>query len=281
VKRTDDAADQAESNDAMAAFWREHGDREDIMDGPPGVAMLGAARLRAGDRVLDVGCGAGATTVDAARQVGPSGTVIGVDISKPMLEFAAARVAAAGVTNVELVAADAQAHRFGDGMFDAVISRAGTMFFADPVAAFSNLARCLRSGGRLAMVVPRGPLDDPWIATILTAAAPHLGPMDFGSLDEPGPFAFADGDRLDHTLEAAGFRIIDREALTLPVRIGADVDDVIGYLLSQPEVQSLLAGRSDSQVSDAVAAVRQALAPFAGPDGVVMETSGWLVTART
>ncbi len=280
MKNTDDTANQTEPDDAMAAFWREHGDREDIMDGPHGVAMLRAARLRAGDRVLDVGCGAGATTVDAARQVGPSGTVIGVDISKPMLEFAAARVAAAGVTNVELVAADAQVYRFRDGDFDAVISRGGTMFFADPVAAFSNLARCLRSGGRLAMVVPRGPYDDPWIATILTAAAPHLGTMDVRSLDEPGPFAFVDGDRLDHILEAAGFRTIDRRVLTLPVRIGTDVDDVIGYLLAQPEVQTLLAGRSDGQVSGAVAAVRQALVPYAGPDGVVMEMSGWLVTAR-
>lgn len=275
-----DTAKQTEAEDAMAAFWRAHGDREDIMDGPPGAAMLRAAQLRAGERVLDVGCGAGATTVDAARQVGPSGTVVGVDISKPMLEFAAARVAAAGVTNVELVAADAQLHGFGDGEFDAVISRAGTMFFADPVAAFSNLARCLRSGGRLAMVVPRGPYDDPWVATILTAAAPHLGTMEFGPLDQPGPFAFADGDRLDHILATAGFRTSDRRALTLPVRIGTDVDDVIGYLLAQPEVEMLLAGKSDNQVSGAIAAVRQALAPYAGPEGVVMETSGWLVTAR-
>ena len=112
-----------------------------------------------------------------------------------------------------------------------------------------------------------------------SVARGRVGP-DLPDLDEPGSFAFADGDRLDHTLEAAGFRTIDREVLTLPVRIGADVDDVIGYLLAQPEVQMLLAGRSDGQVSDAVAAVRQALAPYAGPDGVVMEMSGWLVTAR-
>ncbi|HEX6335685.1 MAG TPA: methyltransferase domain-containing protein [Jiangellaceae bacterium] len=266
-------------NEVAPALWREHGDRVDVMDGPPGEAMLRAARLRTGDRVLDVGCGAGATTVEAARQVGPAGTVVGVDISPPMLKFAADRVNAAGLTNVELLAADAQVHRFGDGAFDAIVSRFGTMFFADPAAAFANLARSMRPGGRLAIVVPRAPHDDPWVAAALAAAAPHLGAAGADALNEFGTYVFADGVRLDRVLAEAGFRAVHREALTLPIRLGADADDVVGYLLAQPEVQALMAGAPADQTSGAVEALRAAFAPYAGPDGVVMDTSCWLGTA--
>lgn len=277
-------------NGAGAADWRQHGDRWDTMDGPFGAAMLHAAQLRAGERVLDVGCGAGTTTVEAAHHVGPTGTVVGVDISAAMLAFAAARIGEAGVTNIELLEADAQVHQFGEGVFDAVISRGGTMFFADPVVAFGNLARSLRPGGRLAMVVSRGPLDNEWITTALTAIAPYVGSVDLELTDQPqlaewleglsGPSAFADGNRLDHILAAAGFRAVDRQDLTLPVRIGTDADDVTGYLLAQPEAQALLEGKSAGQVSGASAALRDAYAPHAGPDGVVMKASGWLVTAQ-
>lgn len=274
-----DAAGNVLWDEVAPALWREHGDRVDVMDGPAGAAMLQAARLRSGDRVLDVGCGAGATTVEAARQVGPTGSVVGVDISRPMLKFAAERVAAAGLTNIELVAADAQVHRFGDSEFDAVISRFATMFFADPAAAFANLARSLRPGGRLAIVVPRAPQDDPWTATALAAAAPYLGAADVDALNEFGAYVFADGAQLDRVLAGAGFGAVHREALTLPIQLGSDVDDVIGYLLAQPEVQALMADTPADQVSGAVEALRSAFAPYAGPDGVVMETSCWLVTA--
>jgi SAM-dependent methyltransferase len=284
------APQRAYWNGAGAADWRQHGDRWETMDGPFGAAMLRAAQLHAGDRVLDVGCGAGATTVEAAHQVGPTGTVVGVDISAVMLEFAATRIREAGVTNIELLEADAQVHRFGEGVFDAVISRGGTMFFADPVVAFGNLARSLRPGGRLAMVVSRGPLDNEWITTAWTALAPYVDGVDLEVTDRPqlvgwleglsGPSAFADGKRLDHILAATGFRAVDRQELTLPVRIGTDADDVTGYLLAQPEAHALLEGRSAGQVSGAIAAVRDAYAPHAGPDGVVMSASGWLVTAQ-
>lgn len=279
-RTTPNAAQQAYWNDGGAADWRQHGDRWEIMDGPFGAAMLRAAQLHAGDAVLDVGCGAGATTLAAAWLVRPTGTVVGVDIAAAMLEFAAARIGEAGVTNVELLEADAQVHSFGDAVFDAVISMSGTMFFAGPVAAFANLARSLRPGGRLATVVSRGPLDNEWIATALTAVAPYVGSMDLEPTDQPGPFAFADGNRLDHILAAAGFRAVDRRELTLPVRFGTDVGDVIGYLLAQPEAQALLAGRSVGQVSDAMTALRKAYEPYAGPNGVVMDASAWLVTAR-
>lgn len=140
------------------------------------------------------------------------------------------------------------------------------------------------------MVVSRGPLDNEWITTALTALAPYVGSVDLELRDLPqlvgwlerlsGPSMFADGHRLDHILVAAGFRAVDRQELTLAVRIGTDADDVTGYVLAQPEAQALLEGKSAGQVSGAIAALRDAYAPHADPDGVVMNASAWLLTAQ-
>jgi SAM-dependent methyltransferase len=129
--------------------YRQFGDTNEALLAPAGQAMLDAAQLRPGERVLDVGCGFGTSTLEAAERVAPSGRVVGVDISAAMLQPARERIAAAGADNVELLHADAQAYAFETGSFDAVISRFGMMFFEDPQAAFTNLARALRSGGRL------------------------------------------------------------------------------------------------------------------------------------
>ncbi|MGH8833576.1 MAG: class I SAM-dependent methyltransferase [Actinomycetes bacterium] len=136
---------------------------------------LDAAQLQPGERVLDVDCGFGASTLDAAERVAPSGRVVGVDISTAMLEPARQRVAADGVDNVELLHADAQVHRFENESFDVIISRFGVMFFDDPQAAFTNLARALRPGGRLAFVCPQDPLKSEWVAVALGAAVAVLG----------------------------------------------------------------------------------------------------------
>jgi hypothetical protein len=164
-------------------------------------------------------------------------------------------------------------------VFDTVIIRGGTMFFADPVVAFGSLGR----GGRLAMVVSRGPLDKEWIATALTAKAPYLDSVDLEFTDQPqlvgwpeglsGPSVFADGSQLDHVLAAAGFRAVDGRVLTLPVRSGTDADNLTGYLLAQPEAQALLEGKS---LARCPALSRHS----ATPTHRTPDASAWLVTAQ-
>jgi len=262
-------------------FYAPQDSRWDTIWGVFGEAMLDAARLRRGERVLDVGCGSGATTVQAARRVAPSGAAVGVDISAPMLALARRRVAAAGIDNVELLEADAQVHPFEAGAFDAVISRFGTMFFEDPEAAFTNLGRALRQGGRMVFVCWQDPLNSEWIAVALGAAIAQVGrPPDLGAPGAPGPFAFADGDRLRRIVEAGGFRDVTVEAVTRPQRIADDADDAVAFITSLDESRELFAGTTEDKVAAAVDALREAFAPYAGPGGVVMDGAAWLVSAR-
>jgi SAM-dependent methyltransferase len=245
-----------------------------------GHAMLDAARLQPGERVLDVGCGHATTTIEAAERVAPAGRVVGVDISAAMLQPARQRVAAAGLDNVELLEADAQVHAFDAGSFDAVISRFGTMFFEDPETAFANLAHALRPGGRLVFVAWQDPLNSEWIAVALGAAVAQLGRApQLGTPGAPGPWAFADGDRLTRLITTGGFRNVRLETVTRPQRIGDDVDDAVGFILSLPESRQLFAGAPEDAVAAAVAAVRAAFAPYAGAEGVVLDGTAWLVSA--
>ncbi len=264
---------------AAVGEWLRHEDRLEAMARPFGQAMLGAAALMPGEWVLDVGCGAGTTTVDAARRVAHGGIAIGADISPRMLSRARQHAACRGVSNVDFVEADAQTYDFGTATFDAVISRFGMTFFDDPLAAVANLARALRSGGRLAVVVSQEPLNNELIALAVTAAAPCLGVPDLDASGAPGQFAFADGDRLVHILGDTGFRSVRRESVVRPVWVGADVDDTVAYLTSRPEARELFAAHGREAIEAALEAVRAALSPYAGPAGVVVDDAAWLVTA--
>ena len=168
--------------------------------------MLDAADLEPGQRVLDVGCGAGSTTIEAARRVAPTGAAVGVDISGPALALARERAVASGFDGVDFIEADAQTHHSSPGP-SMPISRFGTMFFDDPVAAFANLRRALRPGGRLAIVAWQGPFESEWTAVAVKVAIAQFGrPPDLGAPGGPGPFAFADGDRFSSVVTEAGFR---------------------------------------------------------------------------
>jgi len=184
--------------------WVEHQPRYDAMLGSLGARALDAAVLHSGERVLDVGCGCGDTTIEAAWRVGPAGGVVGADRSALMLRRARERAAVLGLRNAEFLLTDAQVHHFPAATYDAVISRFGLMLFADPDTAFARLARALRPGGRLSFVTWRGAMTNAWFTLPLGAAGEHV---DLSTIDVPagpGPFAFADPDLVRGVLRAAG-----------------------------------------------------------------------------
>ena len=149
-----------------------------------------------GGRVLDVGCGSGATTIAMARRLGPTGRCVGVDISEPLLRVAKERAIAEKLGAVEFVLADAQTYDFEPEGFDSVISRFGVMFFDDPEAAFINIRSAARYGAKLAFVAWRSPVENPFMTTAPRAAAPLLPNLSIPDVDAPGQFAFADGGRV-------------------------------------------------------------------------------------
>lgn len=262
--------------------WVREAERYDAMNGSFGDVMLDAAQLQAGHRVLDVGCGNGASSLSAAERVVPSGAVVGIDISPPMLALARQRARLADCDEVEFIEADAQVHEFQAAVFDAVISRFGTMFFDDPHAGFVALHRSLRPGGRLAIVCWQDLFSSEWIIVPGAAAAEHVGLPDFGPPDAPGPFALADETRIRRLLETAGFADITIESVTGPMRIGDDSEDAITFITSLELVRNhLFAGKPDHQVALAVDAARTALEPYETPSGVIMQGGAWLVTARS
>ncbi len=170
---------------------------------------------------------------------------------------------------------DAQVHDFAPRSFDAVISRFGCMFFDDPQAAFANLARALRPGGRLVLVCWQEPLKSEWIAVALGAVAtvlkrrPDLGPPGF-----PGPFSLADADRLSGLLTSAELHGAALRTLTRPVLIGRSIEDAVAFIMSLPQSRQLFTGAPDHAVEAAGGALRAALAPHAGSSGVVMKCNG-------
>ncbi len=173
--------------------------------------MLSAADIDAGDRVVDIGCGTGASTIGAAR-LATEGHALGVDIAKPLLDRAVTRTKKEGVDNASYLLADAQAHRFAEEPFDILISRIGMSFFSDTVSAFRNLAAAMRGGGRMSFVCWAGVAQNPWFNIPKKAAEARLGPMPAGDPRAPGPTAFQDIDYVKSLMADAGLEKIEGKA---------------------------------------------------------------------
>jgi SAM-dependent methyltransferase len=278
------------ANAEMIRYWNEvSGPRWVALQGvidrqiaPLGARALEAARLRPGERVLDVGCGCGDTALAAAARVGPAGEVLALDLSAPMLARARERAREAGVASVRFEQADAQTATL-PRRFDVLFSRFGVMFFESPEAAFANLRRALRPGGRLAFVCWQEIARNPWMLTPLAAVAPLLTLPPPPAPGAPGPFAFADSARVARILEGAGFVDVGFEGVLETLSVGPpDLDGAARFLLSMGPAAAALHEASDGpeKAAQAEQAVRAAIAPYLTPDGVRMPSASWIVTAR-
>jgi SAM-dependent methyltransferase len=263
------------------AHWIRNQARYDRMNEPFTALILDAAALLPGSHVLDVGCGCGGTTLAAARLIAP-GRAVGIDLSGPMLARAQAGVEAAGLGNVVFQLGDAQVHPLGPDRFDAVISRFGVMFFADPVAGFANIRSATRPGGRLVFVCWQPLAANQWLLVPRAALAEHVPPpAGSGSGDGPGMFAFADPDRVGQILAASGWRDIEITSEHVSIRVGGggSVEDAVGFLRTGSMARMMLAGADADTVDQAVASVRTALVPYADAEGVHLGAAVWLVQA--
>ena len=271
-------AEQAEDwNGASGREFIEQRERHERMLGPLTARLLAAAQIQDGENVLDVGCGCGDTTILAARAAG-SGHALGADFSRIQVAEARRLAAAAGVANARFEVADAQVHPFGAGVFDVVLSSFGVMFFDDPAAAFANLGKALRRGGRLAFLCWRTREENPIFTTGFAEAAAVLG-----LLEMPGPsaaFSLAGTGRVSALLSGAGFGGIECAKADEPMLIGRDVDDVLEYERASPAATEILTGLSPAQAAELTRHVRDRLLAYASPAGVAMPGAAWLVTAQ-
>ena len=279
----------AEANAAQAHHWNfEAGpgwvanqEQHDRMLEPLGDRALAAARPSAGERAIDIGCGCGATTIALATRVGTDGRVLGVDISEPMLERARERCAALGLTNVELLRADAQRALVPRGN-DVAFSRFGIMFFDDPIAALGNIGRGLRKDGRLAFVCWQERGRNPWMGIPVAAALQHVPPPPPQPPDAPGPWAFADRDRLAGILDAAGFADVAIESVEHDLLVGgaADLDGAVGFAIDSGSMRSLLGDIDEGTRARVADSIRVAFEPYVTSDGVRIPSATWVVSAR-
>ncbi len=271
-------AEQAEDwNGASGREFIEQRERHEQMLGRLTARLLAAARIQDGENVLDIGCGCGDVTILAARAT-RGGHALGADFSRIQVAEARRLAAAAGVNNARFEVADVQVHPFGTGVFDLALSSFGVMFFDDPAAAFANLRKALRPGGRLAFLCWRARDENPVFTTGFAAAAAVLGLR-----EPPGPsaaFSLAGTGRVGALLSGAGFGGIEFAKADEPMLIGRDVDDVLEYERASPTATEILTGLSPEQAAELTRQVRDRLAAYASPDGVTMPGAAWLVTAQ-
>jgi SAM-dependent methyltransferase len=268
---------QAEAwNGYEGEHWAAHDDRYDAVNGGFNAFLLDAAEIGERDRVLDIGCGNGRLTRLAARRA-RLGQALGVDLSAPMLARARARAAEEDVPNVAFEQGDAQVHAFPEGGFGVAVSRFGVMFFADPVAAFGNIGRALRPGGRLAFLCMKG-LDGTDLGTVFGAMAAHL-PRPTGP-DGTGPTSFADPARIRTVLTGAGFQDVTWTHVEADQIWGRDVADAAEFLSGWGPVRFHMEQAGSAAAARARDALTAALRPFEQPDAVRLRGTAWLVTAR-
>ena len=267
-------------NGAGGQRWVRYQEALDRMVRPFGLAAMERLQLQPGEHVLDVGCGCGETTLALAERVGAGGSVTGIDLSAPMLARARERNPGA-----ELIAGNAAEHAFTRS-FDAIFSRFGVMFFADPVAAFAHLRASLAAAanGRMAFVCWRAEAENAWARVPFAAVRGALPEAPLGVQDRasgPGPFAFADASAVERMLRHAGYGQVDVAPFDCEVELASNgLDAATSFALTAGPAARLLVQASDADRQRAAAAVRAAIAPYLTHDRVALPGAAWVVFAR-
>jgi len=269
-------------NGTAGQRWVRFQDQLDLTLRPLGQAAMECGGVAAGDRVLDVGCGCGDTSIELAGRVAPTGSVLGVDISTTMLARARTRAAEIADARVAFENADAASHPLPAESFDLVFSRFGVMFFRYPEVAFANLRTALRPGGRIAFVCWQALKHNEWYRLPVEIAGRHVALPDPPPPGTPGPFAFADGDRVRGILSAAGFSDIALDSHERAMEVGGpgDVAAAVEFVQTQGLMVRLLQEADEDTRARVTADLRQALAPYHDGRAVRMGSASWLVTAR-
>lgn len=263
---------------AEGEHWAAHAERYEATNVRYWEHLRRCVPIAADDVVLDVGCGTGRSSRDLARVV-TSGSVLGVDLSARMLERGRAAADREGLPNVVFEQADAQVHRFAEGSFDLAVSSFGAMFFADPVAAFTNIGLALGRDGRLALLAWRDLARNEWVAALRDVLSsgrmlPEPPP------DAPGPFGLARREHAEHVLTRAGFVDIALEEVVEPIRWGNDADDAFSFVSTLGVTRGLTQDLDASATAAALDALRRLLAEHETDEGVLFAGSAWLITAR-
>ena len=257
-------------------YWAEHSAYFDEAVRSHQRLLMEAAAIRPDDLVLDVGCGNGESTCEAAR-VAVNGAALGIDLSAQMVRTARARASREGLTNASFVQGDAQVHSFTAQGFDLALSRFGLSFLANQVAALTNIRAALRRGGRLVMISWRSASDNEWISSLRQALLPDAGPIE-GSADAPGPFRHAVPDEVAAILTAAQFDDINIEPLDTPFVVGRDSEHAFAMLT--PLFGWMVAGLDEAAAAMAFERMRETLRAHETPQGVSFGSASWLISAR-
>ena len=257
--------------------WSELAEGFDRASTEHRAVLLRAAALAQGEDVLDLGCGNGALTLQAGEAVAP-GRAVGIDLSSAMLANGRARAAAAGRSNVTFVHADAQVHRFEPASFDVAVSNAGAMFFDDQDAAFTNLRGALKPGGRIVFVVWQVLANQEWLNELRRALAMGRD-LPTPPVGAPGPFGLADPDHTRDLLDRTGYSNIGIEDVHPPMRLGDDVESAYAFVSRMGNTRGLLDDLGEDDRVAALGNLRSVLADHATPQGVILGTASWLITA--
>ncbi|UTD28155.1 class I SAM-dependent methyltransferase [Bradyrhizobium sp. WD16] len=266
-------------NGAAGRKWTDFQDSLDVTFVPVLDELLHRADIRPGERVIDIGCGCGASAIALAERVGSNGHVTALDISAEMLARARQRTPAA--LEIDYLQADAASHPFAKEAADALVSRFGVMFFDDPVQAFTNLAAALRRGGRLAFVCWRAPRENPYFIAAVQEAYKHVPRLPEMKPEDPGPFAFASEERVRAILTEAGFGALalapfDAE---LDMAAGRGLDQALTVATSIGPASRALEGQPQDKVEAARADIRTMLARHQQGARVLLKAAMWMVTA--